>query len=55
MENLRKVSGSAEIRVRGANRVYAAPELVYHYVVAHQYKPPREFIEAVLVCGEACK
>jgi hypothetical protein len=40
--------GSAEIRVRGTGRVYAAPTLVHHYVTVHQYKPPEEFIEAVL-------
>jgi hypothetical protein len=43
-----KPRGSAEVRVPGAGRVYAAPELVYHYVVAHGYKPPGEFIAAVL-------
>jgi hypothetical protein len=40
--------GSAEIRVPGEGKVYAAPELVHHYVVAHRYKPPEEFIAAVL-------
>ncbi len=41
--------GSAEIRVRGRGRVrYAAPTLIYHYIEAHQYLPPEEFIEAVL-------
>jgi hypothetical protein len=44
--------GSAEMRVVGAGRVYAAPELVYHYVVAHSYKPPEEFIAAVLARDE---
>jgi hypothetical protein len=39
---------SAEIRVAAGDRVYAAPEMVHHYVVAHSYKPPDEFIEAVL-------
>ena len=43
-----KPHSSAEIRVPGKGRVYAAPELVYHYVVAHAYKPPEEFIAAVL-------
>jgi hypothetical protein len=45
--------GSAEVRVPGAGRVYAAPELVYHYVAAHGYKPPGEFIAAVLVWDES--
>lgn len=40
--------GDGEIRVLGKTAVYAAPALVYHYVVEHDYKPPDEFIEAVL-------
>ena len=43
-----KPHGSAEIRVFGDDRVYAAPELVYHYVMAHGYRPPEEFIAAVM-------
>jgi hypothetical protein len=49
-----KPHGSAEIRVLGDGRVYAAPELVYHYVVAHAYRPPEEFIAAVLAWDESC-
>lgn len=40
--------GSAEIRVMGKGVAYAAPELIGHYVEAHDYLPPAEFIEAVL-------
>ncbi len=40
--------GSAEIRIIGKGAVYAAPNLVYHYVEAHNYRPPEEFIQAVL-------
>ena len=41
--------GSAEIRVSGTgNKVYAAPNLIYHYVEKHRYKPPEDFIKAVL-------
>jgi hypothetical protein len=40
--------GSAEIRVFSkAGDVYAAPNLIYHYVDVHHYLPPAEFIEAV--------
>jgi hypothetical protein len=28
--------------------VLAAPVLVVHYVEAHHYAPPRDFVEAVL-------
>ncbi|MCZ8117330.1 MAG: hypothetical protein O9295_04475 [Microcystis sp. LE18-22.4A] len=40
--------GTGEIRVIGQSAIYAAPTLIYHYVVEHQYKPPDEFIEAVV-------
>lgn len=41
--------GRSEIRVLGkAGRIYAAPTLIYHYIVDHEYKPPEEFIQAVL-------
>jgi hypothetical protein len=40
---------STEIRVVGRDgRVYAAPGLVCHYVAAHGYQPPQEFVEAVM-------
>ncbi|MBM4073696.1 MAG: hypothetical protein FJ271_32960 [Planctomycetes bacterium] len=42
--------GFGEIRVRHqGGKVFAAPTLIYHYVADHQYLPPREFIEAVLL------
>ena len=40
--------GSDEIRVLGRNCAYAAPNLIYHYVTAHRYQPPDDFIAAVL-------
>lgn len=40
--------GNGEIRVIGENAVFAAPVLIYHYVLKHNYKPPQEFIEAVM-------
>lgn len=44
-----KESGNGQIRVCHSNRIwYAAPTMVYHYVVSHRYLPPVEFIEAVL-------
>ena len=39
--------GDGEIRVIGQSTLYAAPTLIHHYVVEHNYKPPDEFIEAV--------
>lgn len=41
--------GTAEIRVFGAGTtIYAAPTLIYHYVVDHRYLPAAEFIQAIL-------
>jgi hypothetical protein len=39
---------STEIRIRGSMRVYAAPQLIHHYVAVHGYLPPSEFIDAVV-------
>jgi hypothetical protein len=38
---------AGEIRVMGEEEIYAAPSLIYHYVVAHGYRPPDGFVEAV--------
>ena len=40
--------GLGEIRVIGDEEIFAAPDLIYHYVTAHRYRPPDAFIEAVL-------
>ncbi len=40
--------GDGEIRVIGESAIYAAPALIYHYVVDHEYKPPDDFIQAVM-------
>lgn len=41
--------GGAELRLGPAGgTVYAAPNLIYHYVVHHDYRPPGEFVEALL-------
>ncbi|WP_199551873.1 hypothetical protein [Streptomyces sp. N35] len=45
--------GSAEIRVKGDGVAYAAPELIAHYVQAHDYQPPTDFVHAVLSSGQA--
>jgi len=42
------LKGNGEIRIQGHSIIYAAPALIYHYVVEHNYKPPQEFIDAVL-------
>jgi hypothetical protein len=41
--------GGAEILVFSAEgEIYAAPNLVYHYVHVHHYNPPDEFLEALI-------
>lgn len=39
--------GNAEIDVAGQNKIYACPNLIYHYILRHDYRPPAEFMEAV--------
>ncbi|GAA0473437.1 hypothetical protein Aca07nite_56790 [Actinoplanes capillaceus] len=40
--------GSAEIRVEAKDGVvFAAPNLIYHYVIEHGYQPPDDFVEAL--------
>jgi hypothetical protein len=40
------------IFVPGLNAVYAAPGGIVHYVEAHSYLPPPEFVDAVLRCSD---
>lgn len=41
--------GTSEIRlVTDGGVVYAAPTLMFHYVKCHQYRPPDEFVAALL-------
>ncbi|MDJ0756123.1 MAG: hypothetical protein QNJ45_21520 [Ardenticatenaceae bacterium] len=40
--------GGGEIRVIGHEEIFAAPDLILHYVVVHQYQPPPEFVSAVM-------
>jgi hypothetical protein len=43
-------SSNGEIRVSGEGIVFAAPVLIVHYIEAHGYLPPAQFLKAV---GEA--
>jgi hypothetical protein len=41
--------GNGQIRIKGADGTwFAAPTMIHHYVVAHNYMPPPEFVHAVL-------
>ena len=45
----KNASGSCELRIVGADdTVYACPELIIHYIEAHNYCPPQQFIDAVI-------
>lgn len=44
-----RASGIGNIAVVGESLVFVAPELVLHYVTAHEYLPPAEFVDAVLL------
>lgn len=45
-------SSQAELLVPVLDCVYEAPTWIGHYVLAHCYKPPEEFIRAVMTCPE---
>jgi hypothetical protein len=48
IDSLQITLGSAEIRIPGKGKtVYAAPNLICHYIAKHGYRPPQEFLEAV--------
>ena len=41
--------GTSEVRVFGEDgNIFAAPTLIYHYMKDHHYRPPDQFIMAVL-------
>lgn len=44
--------GSAEVHAFSHGKTFSAPNLVYHYVVRHDYLPPIEFIDAVISGAE---
>jgi hypothetical protein len=49
----RLLLGTSEIRVFAADgAIFAAPTLIYHYMVAHQYAPPAAFLRAL--ANEPC-
>jgi len=44
--------GSTNLFVPADRRLFVCPELITHYMNAHQYQPPREFCDAVLMCPD---
>jgi hypothetical protein len=49
-DDLTARSGVYNLFVPGKKCVYVAPELVLHYIDAHDYSPPKVFQKAVLAC-----
>lgn len=48
-QNEQRKAGYYETVVKGTDEtLYLAPSLIFHYITEHNYKPPQEFIEAVL-------
>jgi len=48
--------GNGQIRVKDKEGIwYAAPTMINHYVVEHAYRPPDDFIKAVLDSAEIGK
>ncbi|WP_363796316.1 hypothetical protein ABU614_12705 [Lysobacter firmicutimachus] len=47
-DGLALLLGAAEMRVFGSEGViYAAPNMLYHYVRVHHYQPPEAFVRAL--------
>lgn len=49
-EGVRGAIGFRNLYIPTAETVYVVPEMILHYVLAHGYRPPEEFVEAVLAC-----
>lgn len=45
-------AGRVNLLIPTAEFLYVAPELIVHYVDAHEYRPPAEFVTAVLNCPD---
>jgi hypothetical protein len=49
LDPLPGTTGNGEIRITASNGItYVAPILILHYVVAHGYLPPQEFVDAAI-------
>lgn len=45
-----KFHASGNVGVPTDSVLFVAPEMVLHYVEQHRYRPPQEFVDAVLSC-----
>jgi hypothetical protein len=44
--------GASNVMIPTERLIYIAPELVVHYIEDHGYRPPQEFIDAVMICPD---
>ncbi|MFA5366352.1 MAG: hypothetical protein WC333_00315 [Dehalococcoidia bacterium] len=49
---IRDRHGNGEYIFQHDGKTYAAPEMIIHYIETHNYKPPQEFIDAVVAYNE---
>lgn len=42
--------GSVNLFVPNGDIIFVCPELIVHYIAAHHYRPPDQFISAVINC-----
>lgn len=42
-----RMLGTGEVRIPGEGVLYAAPNLVVHYIGAHGYRPPHVYLDAL--------
>lgn len=47
-DDKRNSRSSTEFKVEGNGKTYCFPQMLVHYITKHNYKPPQEFIDAVL-------
>jgi hypothetical protein len=45
-------AGAANLFVPTGDRIFVCPELIVHYIIAHRYRPPDSFQDAVLRCPD---
>jgi hypothetical protein len=43
-----RANGTANFGVPAGDRLFFSPEMIVHYVAAHRYSPPAEFVAAIL-------
>lgn len=44
--------GAKNLFVPDGLRIFVCPELIIHYIAAHRYQPPDEFLAAVMNCPD---